>query len=361
MANIYQNPPNRTRSYEYAPRNVKRVSWSSIFAGAFIGLATLLTLVLLGMAIGLSSLSPGATGVGDISTGAAIWWVISFLISLFVGGWVAGRLAGVPSRLIGALHGVATWALSSVVMVYLMATTVGVLLGGTFGVLQSAVAGTAPEALQAAREQGISGALSQQQRQQMERNQQQQQMQRNQQQTPQGEAQQNENVREAWSDIRDDVMSTFRDQTAAGQQPDTTVASQFLNSMQRAFNDGEVSSAERQSLVGTLTSRTQLSAEDAGNRVDDWAEQYMDAIREDQEAMAESEGMVEGAFESVTDALSSAALWAFLALLLGAAAAAAGGAAGAPFDEGTRMYYTERPAAIERGAVVEEEVVTPRR
>ncbi|MHB9029144.1 MAG: hypothetical protein ACYC9O_10265 [Candidatus Latescibacterota bacterium] len=334
---------------------MKRVSWGSIFAGAFIGLATLLTLALLGMALGLSSVRPTTAGVGDISTGAAIWWVISFLVSLFIGGWVAGRLAGVPSRLIGALHGVATWGLSSVIMIYLLATTVGVLLGGTFGVLQSAVAGTAPEALQAARERGISGMMNQQQTQ---RNQQQ--IERSQQQR--SEMQKNENVTEAWSEIRDEVSETFRDQPAAGQQPDTAAADQFFNSMQGALNDGQITSAERQSLVSALTARTDLSPEDAGNRVDDWTEQYQEAQREDQEAIAEAEGEEgEGAFESVTDALSSAALWAFLALLLGAAAAAAGGAAGAPFDEGTRMYYAERPAPAERGVVVEEEVVTPRR
>src|SRR6059058_5635247 len=74
-------------------RAYARISWGAIFAGAVVALAVQLVLTLIGGAIGLATLSP-ATGQSPSGTalglGAAIWLVISSLISLFVAGYVAG-------------------------------------------------------------------------------------------------------------------------------------------------------------------------------------------------------------------------------------------------------------------------------
>src|SRR5256714_12650325 len=96
-----------SRSFD---RPFARISWGAIFAGAIIALATQLLLTLIGTAVGLATLNP-ATGQNPSSTtlgiGAVIWLVISSLLSLFLGGYVAGRLGGTFN---GWLHGLATWA-----------------------------------------------------------------------------------------------------------------------------------------------------------------------------------------------------------------------------------------------------------
>jgi hypothetical protein len=114
-------------------RRFARVSWGAIFAGAVVALATQLVLTLIGGAIGLATLSP-ATGRSPSGTtlgvGAAIWLVISSLLSLFVGGYVAGRLGGTFN---GWLHGLATWATVTTFTLLLLATAASGLIGAASG------------------------------------------------------------------------------------------------------------------------------------------------------------------------------------------------------------------------------------
>src|SRR5437588_3688039 len=95
--------------YRLYDRPFGRISWGAVFAGAIIALATQLVLTLIGVAIGLATLSP-ATGESPsgnaLGAGAGIWLVVSSLISLFLGGYIAGRLGG---TLKGWLIGQTTW------------------------------------------------------------------------------------------------------------------------------------------------------------------------------------------------------------------------------------------------------------
>jgi hypothetical protein len=116
----------------------RRMSWGAIFAGLFVTLAIFATLQLLGAGIGLSSvdLTGRDTSSGKaLGIGAAIWWLIAGLISLFIGGWVAGRLSSQPGKLERALHGFTTWAFFYVVMLWLMTTAMSALAGGGLSLL----------------------------------------------------------------------------------------------------------------------------------------------------------------------------------------------------------------------------------
>lgn len=91
----------------------KRISWGSIIAGVITFVAVSLLLTTLGTSIGLALLSPQDN---DIINGAdktvLIWSVVSFIVSLGCGGFVAGRLAGKD----GAIHGFLSWATSLVLV-----------------------------------------------------------------------------------------------------------------------------------------------------------------------------------------------------------------------------------------------------
>src|SRR3954471_18760662 len=119
-----------SRSFD---RPFARISWGAIFAGAIIALATQLVLTLIGTAVGLATLNP-ATGQNPTGTtfgiGAAIWLVISSLISLFFAGYVAGRLGGTFN---GWLHGLATWATVTVLTILMLTTAAGGLVGAASG------------------------------------------------------------------------------------------------------------------------------------------------------------------------------------------------------------------------------------
>lgn len=148
-------PEEESREYgtgTYAHRwNVdwRRISWGAIFAGLFVTLAIFLTLQILGAGIGAVALdltSPDPTSPQAFGIGAAIWWFITGLIALFIGGWVAGRLGWLPTALDRALHGLTTWALFYAVMFWMLTTALGVLVGGGL----AAVAQAAPAVAEAA-------------------------------------------------------------------------------------------------------------------------------------------------------------------------------------------------------------------
>ena len=96
-----------------APLVVRRTSWGAIFAGAVVALVLQLLLTLLGIAVGSQAVEPTqeAAPLSGLGLGAGIWWVVSGIISLFAGGWVAGRLASFPRPLVGGLHGLVVWGL----------------------------------------------------------------------------------------------------------------------------------------------------------------------------------------------------------------------------------------------------------
>lgn len=83
--------------------SLARVSWAGIFAGAISAIACMLTLNLL-----VGWLTAGT----PMSARTGIWFLIVTWLSFFIGGWVAARLAGIPNRGTGALHGFVVWSLA---------------------------------------------------------------------------------------------------------------------------------------------------------------------------------------------------------------------------------------------------------
>jgi hypothetical protein len=117
----------------------ERVRWGAVFAGLFFTIVAQILLAVLGLAIGFTAADPKAGAPGSaFAWGAAIWGVLSLLISLFIGAYMTGRLSNVPTRGDGALNGALTWAVSLVAMLYLVGAGVGSLASGVFGVVGGA-------------------------------------------------------------------------------------------------------------------------------------------------------------------------------------------------------------------------------
>jgi hypothetical protein len=120
----------------------RRISWGAIFAGIFVTLAIFITLQMLGAGIGLTTIDPASGDTPSAATlgiGAAIWWLVIGLISLFIGGWVAGRLGWLPNKIDRLLHGLTVWAGFYALMFLLVTTALGFLAGGSMALLGSTV------------------------------------------------------------------------------------------------------------------------------------------------------------------------------------------------------------------------------
>jgi hypothetical protein len=114
-----------------------RLSWGAIFAGLVVALVVQVVLSVLGLAIGLTIWDPGDPAA-HLGRGAGIWAAVAALISLFAGGLVAGRLAGVLTPGDGALHGGILWGLSVILTLWLTMAGAGVILGGAFQLVGTA-------------------------------------------------------------------------------------------------------------------------------------------------------------------------------------------------------------------------------
>jgi hypothetical protein len=112
-----------------------RLSWGAITAGFVVATVVQVLLSVLGLAIGFSAWDPRTEGVGGIGIGAAVWFVATAVLSLFAGGLVLGRLAGILKTRDGVLHGIVMWGLSTLLAVWMVANGVGMLVGTTFDTL----------------------------------------------------------------------------------------------------------------------------------------------------------------------------------------------------------------------------------
>lgn len=111
------------------------LSWGAVLAGVVAMLATLVTVSLIGVAVGLGV--PDATSdqpFEGLGTGLLIWAVLGLLVSLFAGGLVTGLFAGRA----GFLHGVVVWSVGVLAMVLLTATALTTALGVAGNVLGAA-------------------------------------------------------------------------------------------------------------------------------------------------------------------------------------------------------------------------------
>ena len=156
-SNLYAQPASAGKFI-----NLRTISWSAVFAGVLVAVVTQMLLSLLGFGIGLGTIDAveeknPAAGLG---IGSALWYILSSLISLFAGSWVAGRLASAPRLFDGILHGVLTWCLVTLLTIYFLTTTIGSIIGGT-GRLVGGLVKTAGKGIAAAAP-GIGGAVQSQ-------------------------------------------------------------------------------------------------------------------------------------------------------------------------------------------------------
>jgi hypothetical protein len=110
-----------------------RLSWGAILAGVVLSLITQLLINMIGVALGAASVAP-LSGTGpsalSLSTGAGIWFALSSILAALAGGYAAGRFSGTQNESNAGWHGLTTWALTTLLLFYLLTSAAGGLLGG---------------------------------------------------------------------------------------------------------------------------------------------------------------------------------------------------------------------------------------
>ena len=75
----------------------RRLSWPAVLAGLVVAASVQMLLTVMGAGVGAASFSSAGRVTTGGGVGAGLWFSLTGIISFFSGGWVAGRLAGVPS------------------------------------------------------------------------------------------------------------------------------------------------------------------------------------------------------------------------------------------------------------------------
>ncbi len=90
------------------------MSWSAIFAGAFVGMGLGFLLHLYGIAIGLSAYSATAEGATMIAIGGVIGLLLGVIVSMGLAGFVAGYLGRYHHCAChgGIVYGFLTWSMA---------------------------------------------------------------------------------------------------------------------------------------------------------------------------------------------------------------------------------------------------------
>jgi len=265
--------------------HTSRLSWRAIAAGAVVALSVHLLLTTLGAGITSLIANPNHNDspVQTLSLGVAISWTVSALVSLWLGGCVAARVAGVDDRESGMMHGFVMWSAATVVAFVLFAFGVGKVLG----VAGQTVAGAAKVAAEA-----VPSIVQK----------------------------------------SGEVIDQYSGELTPNGKPLTPAQKRHLAAdLKNYLASGEAGRApqNREALVKTVADVSGMSAEDAGKTVDEWTASYDRAAAEVQAQIDTAAKKAREVAARTATITGAAGIWTFVAFWIGALAAVWGGIAGA--------------------------------
>jgi hypothetical protein len=293
-----------------------RVSWNAILAGVVIGLIIEALLNLLGLGLGFTAFSADSDTLAKIGTNSMIWLAISGIIAMLGGGWVAGWFANTSCRFNGALHGLITWGLVTLLTFMLMASAAGALIGGTATLVGQGMSLTGKGVASAGK-----GAM---------------------QLAPRAA----EAAKNALSDVNPalnkviqqskQIMDRLQTNPSQDTQSHATTQSpeQAKKHLQQAVTAWLTADSEndkalaRQKVVDFLSKNAHMNSAQAEKTVTDWQKSYEQMKAQLNQKAAQAKEQAKAASKKAADIASSIALTTFFILLLSAMAAALGGLIG---------------------------------
>lgn len=259
------------------------VSWGAVIAGAVIAAAVSAMLVIGGTGLGFLSMSPwqheGTSG-SALAIGSVIWLLVSQIIAYGMAGYVAGRLrtkwtdaAGDEIYFRDTAHGFLVWALSAVVGLILLGSTVSSVVSGT-AKAGATVAGAGASAVTAGASEAVQA-----------------------------------NADQLSLDYFADALLRPDDPSVAGGQGDTR--QEVSRILARSVAKGELTEPDQSYLVRVIAQETGLDETEAQQRLTQVQEQARQAAQQ-------AEQKVREATDAARKAAAAFALWAFASLLIGA-------------------------------------------
>src|SRR3954470_4840060 len=284
---------------------LNEIAWGAVLAGVVVALVTQLLLNMLGLGIGIATLDP-STGdnpsATSLSIGAGIWWTLSGILASLAGGYAAGRLSRRPKEATAAWHGLTAWAFTTLVIFYLLSSTVGGVLGGVYNTVSGALGGLGRGAADTGGAAATAGAAA-----------------------------------PALSRVADPmaaIETSVRD--ASGGNDPAALRDAAVTAMRAALTGDQAQAQDaRERAAQALAKAQNIPIEQARTQVTGYEQQYRQTVeRARQQATA--------AADTAAKVVSRGALFGFFALALGAVAAWFGGRSGAVYPTLTDLALLGR-------------------
>lgn len=310
------------------PYDANRPTLTAIIAGTIVALGLMVLFTLLGFAIGVASLEAIGQGLGF---GAAIYIVVTQIISLAAGGFAAAQFMSPADKNVAALAGAAVWALTTLIVAFggVNAGTSAIssstaLVAQTAKTTTSAVQAIAPDDISLPNISEIAGSVSMadlppELRQAL-------------QEADVTPSQLRAEAREAFRNvISQQEMSRARSLLSATLSDIVAQPGSFseeVNGMLDQLLEGEnavISEEDLSEAESTLQTRLGITANESQQLVDAVQNSFNSAVETLRQTTSELQERLVTAVDNVQSAVSSAALWLFIASLLGLGAAAGAG------------------------------------
>jgi hypothetical protein len=302
--------PTPTAAVIHQENHVDRRSpaWGGIVAGAVAGLATHILLMMLLTAIGMGAAEPATDDnpVASFSLGVAVAWSVSALISLFIGGWVAGRCAARVHSVSGGVHGFLVWCVATIAGVLIVTSGAGALIGGASRIVGQGVSAVGKPVA------GVADLAK--------------------------DAVAN-NTASIQSMIDETVENPAVKEDAAKAAAAKREIGQALRQLFRA--DGNLRDPQARTEAVEALTRAGVTEADANQTVDGWISSMERMRTQFEEAKAAAADKAREAADKASKGIAKAALWSFIGFVLGALAATFGG------RRGQRWEYTHTEIAAE--------------
>lgn len=274
-------------------------AWGGILAGAVAGLATHILLMMALTAIGLGAAQP-ATDDNPVATfglGAAIAWSVSALISLFVGGWVAGRCAARVHSVSGGVHGFLVWCVATIAGVLIVTSGAGSLIGGASRIVGQGLS-AAGKPLAGLADMAKDMAAN--------------------------------NTASIQTMIDETIENPAVKQDAAKVAAAKREIGQALRQLFRA--DGDLRDPQARTATVEALTRAGVPEADANRTVDSWISSVERMRSQFEEAKVAAADKAREAADKAAKGIAKAALWSFIGFVLGALAATFGGRRGQSWE-----------------------------
>lgn len=275
-------------AYPANEARVSAVSWAAVAAGAFVGAALSVTLLALGVGLGMSAISPwsnSGASAGSIGVASIAGMTLMHAIAAAVGGYIAGRLrtkwVDVHTDEVffrDTAHGFLSWAVGIVIGAAFLASAAASLVGGAVDAASKPLAAAATEASRGALS-GSGGSM--------------------------GSTDPNAYFVDAL--LRGNGSANANPQGTANTGDTAATRAEVGRILANGIKNQNLPQGDRTYLAGLIATRTGMSQADAERRVDDVMTQARNAEQNARQAADEAR-----------KAAAKLSLWTFLSFLIGA-------------------------------------------